>query len=304
MRNFRRDIPPLRSLVAFEAAARNLGFTKAANELGVTQVAMSRQIKALEAFVGTRLFERLHRSVRLTSEGEKFQGVVTSGLSQIADVVVDFQNGNTSKSLVVGTTTAFSANWLMPRISRFYAAREDADIRFAVNDKCEELKASGIHLSIRYGEGDWPGVAATHLCDSDVIPLCSRSYWKDRPQISDPRALMDEFLIDFDYVIDSRWSSWFNNLGIVPEKSPAKLSIDSYTSMVQATLNGQGIALLGSPLVDELVASEALVSPTTLPRQKLAGGYYIVTPQKSEPRHALDNFQHWVMQEMIGSDQN
>jgi LysR family glycine cleavage system transcriptional activator len=151
MRNFRRDIPPLRSLVAFEAAARNLGFTKAANELGVTQVAMSRQIKALEAFVGTRLFERLHRSVRLTPEGEKFHGVVTSGLLQIADVVVDFQNGNTSKSLVVGTTTAFSAYWLMPRISRFYAAHEDVDIRFAVNDKCEELKASGIHLSIRYG---------------------------------------------------------------------------------------------------------------------------------------------------------
>ena len=211
---------------------------------------------------------------------------------------MDFQSGKVSNSLVVSTTTAFSAYWLIPRLAKFYAAYPDVDVRLAVDDRCVDLKFSGIHVSIRYGKGDWSGVDATYLCDSDVIPVCSLSYWQNRPQISDPQALLDEFLIEFDYVIDSRWSSWFENLGVSLEKDPAKLAIDSYTSLVQAALNGQGIALLGSPLVDDFLANGTLIAPTVMPRQKLPGAYYLVTPKKLESCPALEAFHCWMMTEM------
>ncbi|MCZ4280932.1 LysR substrate-binding domain-containing protein [Kiloniella laminariae] len=285
--------------MAFEAAARHMSFTRGANELGVTQVAISRQIKALEDFLGVRLFERLNRSVRLTPEGGKFQQVVTGGLSQIAAAVVDFQKGRGNNHLVVGTTTAFSAYWLMPRLAKFHAAYPEIDLRFAVDDKCVDLKASGIHISIRYGNGVWGGLTSTYLCDSEVLPLCSPAYWKDRPQVDDPRMLLDEFLIDFDYVVDSRWSTWFEHFGVEVDQDPADISIDAYTSMVQAAQNGQGIALLSSPLVDDLIDNGSLIAPTSLPRQKLAGGYYIVTPKKADPCPALDIFRNWVLQEMF-----
>ncbi|WP_083921974.1 LysR substrate-binding domain-containing protein [Kiloniella laminariae] len=298
MLNLRRNIPPLGSLVAFEAAARHMSFTRGANELGVTQVAISRQIKALEEFLGVGLFERLNRTVRLTPEGVKFQQVVTGSLTQIATTVVDFQKGKGSNYLVVGTTTAFSAYWLMPRLAKFHAAYPEIDLRFAVDDKCVDLRAAGIHVSIRYGSGTWSGLTSTYLCDSEVLPLCSPAYWKARPQVDDPRVLLDEFLIDFDYVIDSRWSSWFEHFGVEVDKNPADISIDAYTSMVQAAQNGQGIALLSSPLVDDLIDNGSLIAPTSLPRQKLSGGYYIVAPRKTDPCPALDIFQKWVLQEM------
>ena len=275
-----------------------MGFTKAATELCVTQVAMSRQIKALEEFVGVRLFERLNRAVRLTPEGERLQSIVTASLTQIATTVADLQSGNRDRSLVVGTTTAFSAYWLMPRLAKIRSAHPELDLRFAVDDKCVDLKSAGIDVSIRYGDGRWSGIDATYLCGSNVVPVCSRGYWRDRPQLSDPATLLDECLLDFDYVIDSSWSTWFRRQGVKTRTEPASIVIDAYTSMIQAVQNGQGIALLGSPLVNDMIASRLLIMPTNLPRQELPGAYYLATPQSARDRslaHSL--FCEWIISE-------
>ncbi len=242
MVSLKNKIPALRSLIAFEAAARKLSFTKAADELAVTQVAISRQIKQLEDYLGIRLFDRLNRAVRLTSGGLALQSAVINGLSQIAECVTDLQEGALSNTLTVGTTTAFSAYWLMPRLSKFCTLHPEVDLRISALDECMDLKSSGIHISIRFGRGDWPGLKSTYFCDSDVTPLCSPSYWQGKDLIDDPRDLLEEFLIDFDYVIDSRWSSWFQKYEITLSNNPPKISIDAYTSMVNATLSGQGIA--------------------------------------------------------------
>lgn len=296
MQNLRNKIPPLRSLIAFEAAARKLSFTKAAEELAVTQVAISRQIKQLEEYVGQPLFHRLNRAVSLTPEGIILHKSVIDGLSEIANTVVDIQQNAFSNNLMVGTTTAFSAYWLMPRIAEFCKLFPEIDLRFSVTDNCVNLKPAGIHISIRYGHGNWPGLDSLHLCDSDVLPLCSPSYWKDRPLLNDPQDLLSEFLIDFDYIIDSRWESWFKNLGYNFNRDPAHISIDAYTSMVNATLSGQGIALLGAPLVNEYITNGALICPINIEPQKLAGGYYLVTPKTSDPCPALHSFRDWIIE--------
>jgi LysR family glycine cleavage system transcriptional activator len=300
MKNFRRTIPPLGALIAFEAAARHLSFTRAADELSVTQVAISRQIKALEAFLGVRLFDRLNRAVRLTAEGETFQLAATEGLTRISGAVSQLRSGHADQGLTVGTTTAFSAYWLMPRLANFRLAHPDADLRFAVDDRCVDLKAEGIHLSIRYGNGNWRNLDASYLCGSDAVPLCSPSYWQDRPKIDNPQDLLAENLIEYDNIIDSRWKSWFEAMGVSLSREPANVSTNAYTSMVQAVQNGQGIGLLGSPIVDDLVTSGALIAPTTAARWKLPGAYYVVTPKAHRESPELDSFLAWLRREMAG----
>ncbi len=301
MYNLRRDVPPLGCLVAFEAAARHLSFTRAAEELAVTQVAVSRQIKALEAHVGVRLFERLNRAVRLTPEGLAFQQAVADGLTRIAATATGFREGAQRRGLVVGSTTAFSAYWLMPRLSRFRNAHPQAELRFAVDDRCVDLLRQRIDLSIRYGGGHWPDVNAVFLCGSDAVPLCSPSYWGDRPPVWNPRDLLAETLLEYDNIVDSRWSSWFRHMGVAVDSDPSSITVDAFTSMVQAAQNGQGIALLGSPIVDDLIASGALMAPTVFDRWTLPGAYHVVTPRAAETSPMLEDFLAWLQAE-IASD--
>ena len=286
MLNLRRKIPPLRSLIAFEACARHLSFTRAAQELGVTQVAISRQIKSLEDYVGCKLFDRLHRAIRLNEAGREFQEEIVPSLTRMASCVDRLQSGGSSHKLTVGTTTGFSAYWLMPRLSRFRAAYPDVDLRIAVDDKCVDLKSGGIDLAIRYGQGNWPGVTSEFFCESRVIPLCSPSYWGDRAITDNPADLLGEQLIDFDYVVDSSWANWFAWQDVKLDREPATIITDAYTSMVQAAQSGQGIALLSAPLIEDLVHCDALMAPTSMAPQKLPGGYYLVRPKNQEVTEA------------------
>ncbi|RED52202.1 LysR substrate-binding domain-containing protein [Aestuariispira insulae] len=298
MVNLRKKIPPLSALIAFEACARHLSFTRAADELGVTQVAISRQIKALEDHVGVKLFDRLHRAIRLNAQGQEFRDVLVPGLTRIADCVDGLQKGGGGNRLTVGTTTGFSAYWLMPRIAKFSSLHPEVELRFAVADQCVDLKASGIDLSIRYGNGAWPGLDSQFFCASHVRPLCAPSYWGDRPVTDDPRDLLGETLIDFDYVVDSSWANWFAHMGVDLEKDPATITTNAYTSMVQAVQNGQGIALLSAPLIQDLINSDALMEPSSLPPQELPGGYYLVQPRGAGECVARETFIEWIKAEM------
>ena len=298
MLNLRRKIPPLRSLIAFEACARHLSFTRAGEELGVTQVAISRQIKSLEDYLGCKLFDRLHRAIRLNEAGREFQGEIVPSLVRMASCVDKLQSGGGGKTITVGTTTGFSAYWLMPRLSRFRAAHPDVDLRIAVDDKCVDLRSAGIDLAVRYGQGNWPGVTSEFFCESRVIPLCSPSYWGDRPITDDPSDLLGEQLIDFDYVVDSSWANWFSWQGVKLDREPATIITDAYTSMVQAAQSGQGIALLSAPLIEDLVNSDALMAPTSMAPQKLPGGYYLVRPTKQDMSEASQQFVAWILGEL------
>ncbi|MDX1737214.1 MAG: LysR substrate-binding domain-containing protein [Alphaproteobacteria bacterium] len=298
MRKYRNTLPPQRCLITFEAAARLSSFTNAAKELSITQVAVSRQIKELESYVEVLLFERLNKSVQLTPEGHELFFAVSAGLEQIHDAIVNIKQSQNQNHLTVGTTTAFSACWLMPRLADFHKRFPEIDLRLSVMDDLVNLKDHAIHMSIRYGHGNWKGLDATYLCESDVRPVCSPLYLNNGHKITSPEDLLGEFLIDFDYVIDSTWRSWFEFSGMdsknIP-KSPAKLSLDAYTSLVNAALTGQGIALLGSPLVDMYLDAGLLVCPLDIPAQKLAGAYYLVVPEGAEPCFAVQKFKTWLI---------
>ena len=175
-----RSLPPTNALVVFEAAARHTNFTRAAEELAVTQSAVSRQIQLLEDHLGIALFHRQSRGLRLTQEGERLHRAVSMGLEHIANVAADLRRQRGPRELTVATSVAFASYWLMARIAKFRAAHPQVELRLVAASPVYDLAAAGIDLAVRYGTGEWPGVEATRLFDNEIWPVCAPKYLAGR----------------------------------------------------------------------------------------------------------------------------
>ena len=178
MRNLRFKLPPLNSLVVFEAAARHLSFTCAAEELRISREAVSRQIRLLEKHLDQALFLRLHRSLELTDVGKRFSDTVSFGLCKIADSAIEILEENRGSSVVVSATIAIASFWLTPRLPRFRICNPHTTINITVTDNPGNMRQSGINIGLRYGDGNWPGLNSKHLFDVESIPVCSADYLK------------------------------------------------------------------------------------------------------------------------------
>ena len=165
MKSLRRQLPPMTALMAFEAAARLLSFTRAAEELGVTQAAVSRQIHALEEDFGLPLFNRLHRKVTLTAQGQALAAATSNAFGLIADAASDLRQGS-NDDLTISATVAFSHFWLLPRISEFSRRHPDTTLRIVSQDAMPALDQGDVDVAIRFGEGSWPNVHAEKLFET------------------------------------------------------------------------------------------------------------------------------------------
>src|SRR5688572_10582084 len=168
-----RKLPLLTALPSFEAAARMLSFTKAAEELHVTHGAISRAIKNLEDQLGVLLFERGTRSVRLTAVGEPYARAVREALDQLAAATALATDRRSNSTLNVSTSDGFAGRWLVPRLYRFHREHADIDVRVATTGKLTNFLGDGIDIAIRYGSGKYPGLTSEFLTDEDVFPVCS-----------------------------------------------------------------------------------------------------------------------------------
>lgn len=263
MANLRNRLPPPNSLVVFEAAARHLNFTRAARELNVTQAAVSRQIQLLEDHLGTRLFQRKPRALSLSADGTRFQQAVTIGLEHIANTATQLKQSGRQGEVTVATSVTFASYWLMSRVAKFRVAHPDIELRLVASAPVADMAVAGIDLAIRYGRGLWPGAKAIHFLDNDVIPVCAPSYLKDRPPLRGPADLLGESLIhlqQFDRNWVS-WDSWLRAFGVVGDTARKGPTFDNYLVLVQAALNGQGIALIGVRLAEDFLAQGMLVRP-------------------------------------------
>ena len=168
-----RNLPPLNSLRAFEAAARHLSFTKAAEELHVTPAAISHQIKALEEQMGVPLFRRLTRALRLTQAGQAALPPMRDGFDKLADAVDLLRAHDESGAITVSLDPSFAAKWLVPRLDRFRAAHPDLDVRLDATDRLVDFQRDNVDLAIRYGGGHYPGLEAERLLSEEIFPVCS-----------------------------------------------------------------------------------------------------------------------------------
>lgn len=292
----------MKSLVAFEAAARHLSFTRAGQEMMICRESVSRHIRILEKHLGVKLFERHYRSLELTEAGKTFQGGVADGLEIIARAAADVQRLDKPSKIAVTTTIAITTFWLTPRLPRFRLEHPDVEIRVNATDTPPDLVGEGIDVGILYGTGQWPGLEATKLFDIETFPVCSPEYLKTAGPIETPRDLHGQTLLYLYGEVHAleNWAWWMEETGAPMRSSSHSLGFDSYVNVMQATLDGQGIALGFSHVVNDLLAEGRLVRPI----EHACGNcpdIYLAVPRSKEPTPNARKFIDWVIREADGA---
>ncbi|WP_161958743.1 transcriptional regulator GcvA [Ferruginivarius sediminum] len=297
-----KSLPSVGALVAFEAAARHLSITQAARELGLTQAAVSRKVRGLEDDLGVTLFRRLHRAMRLTSEGERLQAAVSGGLHRIAETAGYLRQQGSAAQISVSTSIAFATFWLMPRIPKFRAAYPDIELRITAFDPYVDPGHDGVDAAIRYGSGNWPGLRTQRLFDEEIFPVCSPGYLSEHPELSDVDALKQQTLLHLDVAYHSwiDWGTWFREMGEQPPPGRRGLQFNTYTLLIQAATAGQGVALGWRHLVDDFLDAGALIRPLDASLHS-QGAYYVVRPDNSETPPEVETFTDWVLREAEAS---
>jgi len=257
----KKRLPPLNTIAAFEASARLMSFTKAAEELHLSQGAVSRQIQVLEERIGVPLFNRRHREIDLTKAGVIFQQAIAQSLMSIRRAVALIENLESS-SVTIAASVAMSSFWLMPALIGFRELHPDIEIRVLASDQPLDPRREAVDLAIRYGDGHWPGLIKTKLFDEEIFPVCSPEYLESRP-ISCPDDLLDEVLIDVEAGLSvcSTWDDWFALAGVAPQPHRSSIRVNNFDLAYRAACAGKGVALAWSYGVTELLRDGALVRP-------------------------------------------
>jgi DNA-binding transcriptional LysR family regulator len=301
MHSKRYNLPHLAFFQGFEAAARTLSFTKAAEELFITQSAVSRQIKALEDNLGLKLFERRHRSLMLTENGQALYRISTDVLDRLQGATDQLRTETHARQLSITTSTGFASLWLIPRLQRFTRLHPDIDVRISATTDALNLERSLIDLAIRYCRPEAVPEGAVRLFGEEMILVCSRALLRDKTRpLKRPQDLAHHTLLHFDYAgaetmyID--WGTWLTALGIGELKPAAALHFSQYEQMIQAAMSGQGVALGRQPLVSDLIKSGALVAPF---KQTLVGSraYFIIESRLSAGKPHVREFARWLLGE-------
>ncbi|MEO1191558.1 MAG: LysR substrate-binding domain-containing protein [Pseudomonadota bacterium] len=249
----------MKNLVVFEVASRSRSFTAAAAELGISRVAVSRQIAELEREIGKPLFVRLHREVALTTAGEAFAALVNPALDRIEDAL-SRQRWNANQSrLSVTVTSAFATYWLMPRLVDFGAKNPEIEVNLVVSDRYLDLEAEGIDVAIRYLPERPEGPDWSPLFKESIFPVFSPRY-PARTELERAEDLLNERLLYLSgkYRAEARWSHWFREQGLNPPEERMGIQVNTYINMLQAAIEGQGVALAGHPLVDRFLDDGSL----------------------------------------------
>jgi LysR family transcriptional regulator, glycine cleavage system transcriptional activator len=298
------QLPPLDLLVAFEAAARLGSFTRAADELALTQSAVSRQIAALEEHMGRSLFQRLHRGLQLNDAGRQLQRTVVDVLQQLHTAAAALRGTGRQKAVIVTTTPGFAGLWLIPRLARFTATRPEVDVRISANYQLVNLDRDGVDVGVRYLNEHNAGPEALRLFGEEALPVCSPQLQRDRTRpLRRPEDLRHHCLLHTDSGAATQvleWPPWLNAMGLPDLKPASVLHFSQYDQMIQAALAGQGVALGKLPLLNDLLAQRKLVAPFKT-RVASARSYYVFQSVASRNKPEVREFVAWLVAEAAAS---
>ncbi len=291
-------LPPLDPLIAFEAAARLLSFTRAGEELHLTQAAISQQIRSLEESLQVKLFTRSHRAVQLTNEGREYQHTVAAILKQLAGATMDIQNVEFAQQLVIGCDQSFASQWLGPRLSQLRQLMPAVTLRIIASDDYNESLGSEVQVAVMHGDGLWPGFQTLRLFDEEVFPVCSPGFDYDLAQQDWVSWLLQAPLID---LADSHWNwmnwrLWLGGNNIDQPLGNRNLQLNSYPLVIDTACAGHGVALGWRYLVDDLIANNQLVRPIEQ-SLKTDLGYYCICRDNLENDANVVQFRNWLLQQ-------
>jgi LysR family glycine cleavage system transcriptional activator len=295
-----RDLPALDLLKSFEAAARHLSFTKAGQELFLSQSAISRQIQMLESQLGVPLFHRRVRSLLLTDAGQSYYREITEVLQKLREATARLSRTQPDSAVTVTTTLTFASLWLVPRLSDFQGKHPEIPVHLAADNAIRDLRKSGLDVSIRYSTRQMAGEGAAKLFGERVLPVCSPALLS-RHALSQPEDLENFALLHYEDP-EKRgpwlsWDVWFEVMGLRPIKGRASLGFSHYDQVVRAAIDGQGVALGRIPLVDELIQSGKLVAPLEGKRFSMGAAnraYWLLVAPEATKRPHVQTFATWL----------
>jgi LysR family glycine cleavage system transcriptional activator len=289
-----RRLPPLNALRAFEAAARHLSFTRAADELHVTQTAISHQIKGLEERLGVRLFRRLPRGLLLTEEAQRYLPPVRDAFDQIAAATEQLAAGGSGGRLTVSVLPSFAAKWLVPRLGRFRAAHPDVDLRISASSQLVDFARDDVDVGIRMGRGAYPGLRVDRLFGESMVPVCSPELLRGPHPLRRPEDLRHHVLLhDDDH---AGWQLWLELAGVEGVDARRGPIFTDSGMVVEAAAEGQGVALARSVLAAGDLAAGRLVRPfeVSVPHDL---AYYLVSPEATAEQTRIRAFRAWLLAE-------
>jgi LysR family glycine cleavage system transcriptional activator len=302
-----RPIRGFGALPSFAAAARWQSFTAAAEELGVTQAAISHQVRELEDQLAVKLFHRTGRAVKLTASGEMLKKAVDGAFEEIAHAMRELKR--TRPSLRVTSPPSFASKWLVPRLDRFLAEMPEVDVFIDIQFRVTEFSHRDPHVLIQFGAGNFPAYQVDRLGDEYVVPVCSPSLIKSNGikgggrKKRDPKDLLRHTLLDVDWHSQGsswpNWETWLDAAGLTDVPHGRTVRFAHSALAIQGAVDGQGIALGDSTLVADDLASGKLIKPFELALQGPPQfAYYLVSPRGLSKGAIETVFRDWLLREI------
>jgi LysR family glycine cleavage system transcriptional activator len=278
----------------FEAVARRSSFTQAADELGITQAAVSRQIKRLEEELGAVLFLRHHRAIELTVEGTRLHEVVRRSFDEIGAAAEEMRATGDDATLSVSVSPYFSSAWLTPRLPGFFRLHPRIGLRLHHSYRPPDYRREDFDLGINWGQGKWPGLTAERVLTGAFVPLLSPGLAR-QVERSEPAALF-RFTLLYEFDLE-HWRAWFRQVGVTLPRQVKSRGIDDSHALRQAVLDGQGVALFFWGLAQHDIATGKLHQP--FPHRLEHGeDYYLNYPRHAIRKTKVRLFRKWIMSEV------
>ena len=296
------SLPSLNGLKAFECAARHMSFTKAAEELNVTQTAISHQIRRLEEELAVSLFLRLKDGLALTEDGQAYLPGIRSAFHQLRYSTQALMESHHNSVLTINTLVSVASKWLLPRLPAFQQAFPAIDVRISASTELVDFRRGGIDAAIRYGRGDWKGLRADFLMSDEIFPVCSPALLAASKRLSAPADLLEHTLLQVSGMTTGDWNNWLSAAGECAQLAERpRLTFDLAMMAVQAAVDGQGVCIGRSTYVDDDLRAGRLVAPFNL-RLKDDLGFYLVTPHETADSRKIAAFRTWLLAQCPSSE--
>lgn len=293
----RRNLPSTPLLVAFEAVARLLSFTAAAAELHLTQSAVSRQVRALEEFVGTELFIRERQSVKLSGVGQAYAQEVREALSRLSSATLACKTNPHGGVLNLAILPTFGTRWLAPRLPDFFQKHPGITLNLSTRLAKFDFQLDMQDAAIHFGQADWSGAQSAFLMNETVVSACSPQFLSTYA-VTQVKDLVQLPLLHLSSRAEA-WQRWFAEKGI-SEQMVLGAHFDQFATLAQAAVAGVGVALLPRFLIErELQQGELVCAVPNLPPLQSVGAYYLVWPERRSHFPPLQIFRDWLQQQAI-----
>jgi len=303
MHRLRSLVPSANYLFVFEAAARRRSFTAAAEELNVSQPAVSKTIRLLEEATGLRLFRREHMRLELTAEGQRLYRETQQAFDHLHMVLTSLRTKHSNDTVRVSFSASFVQLWLLPRLKDFKQQHPDIALRIEESSRDDQdLDEENIDISARLGVGKWPGMHAWHFVTEEVVPVCSPDYLRENGPIDEPADLLNHKLLHFEerHRVRLGWHDWLNRHSVPVARLNQDFVFTDALSSIEAAVLGQGIALGWKHLVHDHIRAGRLVYPLDAVH-RTGQTIYIVMPAQRPAKHGAMLFRDWLLEQ--GADE-